>query len=287
MSRKVAVVTGGNKGIGLAVVRGLCRRFDGDVFLTARDAARGEAAVEQLRQLGLNVKFHQLDICSDESLNVFKKYLEENYNGLDVLVNNAAIAFKINDSTPFAVQAKETIYTNYTRLAATCRALFPLLRPHARVVNLSSSSGHLSRIPGEQIRAQLSSPSLTEEALTELIQSFVRAAEEGTHFKKGWSDSAYEVSKNGVSALTFIQQREFDKDPQQDIVVNAVHPGWVRTDMSSHSGPLTPEQGAEAPLFCALLPPNVSAPRGAYIWWDKQIVDWTGSTIPPPQSNKS
>ncbi|GLG95901.1 WW domain-containing oxidoreductase [Gryllus bimaculatus] len=280
MAPRVAVVTGGNKGIGLAVVRGLCRRFDGDVFLTARDAARGEAAVEQLRQEGLNVKFHQLDIGSQESLDVFKRYIEEHYNGLDVLVNNAAIAFKNDDPTPFGVQAEQTIHTNYIRLVATCNTLFPLLRPHARVVNLSSSLGHLSKIPSKELRAQLSSPSLTETQLTEIIQSFVRAAKDGTHSKAGWPNSTYAVSKVGVSALSFIQQKAFNNDSREDIVVNAVHPGWVITDMSSHTGLLTPEQGADAPLFCALLPPNVTAPRGAYVWWNKRIVDWTGPTTP-------
>ncbi|XP_067006939.1 carbonyl reductase [NADPH] 1 [Anabrus simplex] len=273
-SSKVAVVTGGNKGIGFEIVKGLCKKFDGVVYLTARDISRGVGAVSKLQELGLKPKFHQLDITDQKSLNNFKKYLQENYGGLDVLVNNAAIAYKVDATEPFAEQAKNTIAVNYFSLLATCHTLFPLLRPHARVVNLSSSYGHLSRIPGQKLRDKLSSSSLTEEQLSGLMNAFVKSVEEGNHQAEGWPNSCYQVSKVGVSALTFIQQRAFNSDPRQDIVVNAVHPGYVQTDMSSNKGDLTPEQGADAAIYLALLPANIEAPRGAYIWWDRRIVDW-------------
>lgn len=70
-----------------------------------------------------------------------------------------------------------------------------------------------------------------------------RAAKSGNHQAEGWPNSAYQVSKVGVSALTFIQQHAFDADPREDLVVNAVHPGYVDTDMTNHKGPLTIEQG--------------------------------------------
>lgn len=71
----------------------------------------------------------------------------------------------------------------------------------------------------------------------------LRAAQTGDHLKLGWPNSAYATSKIGISALTRIQQRTFDHDPRQDIIVNSVHPGYVDTDMTSHKGPLTIEQG--------------------------------------------
>lgn len=74
---------------------------------------------------------------------------------------------------PFAVQAQETIRVNYFSLLRVSKALFPLLRPHARVVQVSSSAGHLSRIPGAELRAKLSSPDLTEEQLNQLMNDFV------------------------------------------------------------------------------------------------------------------
>lgn len=70
-----------------------------------------------------------------------------------------------------------------------------------------------------------------------------RAATRGDHEQKGWPNSAYVVSKVGVSALTRIQHQQFLNDPREDIVINHVHPGYVNTDMTSHKGPLTIEEG--------------------------------------------
>lgn len=90
----VALVTGSNKGIGLAIVWELCRQFSGDVVLTARDVVRGQAAVKQLEAEGLSPRFHQLDIDDLQSIRVLRDFLCKEYGGLDVLVNNAAIAPK-------------------------------------------------------------------------------------------------------------------------------------------------------------------------------------------------
>ena len=91
---RVALVTGANKGIGFAITRDLCRQFSGDVVLTARDAARGRAAVQQLQAEGLSPRFHQLDIDDLQSIRALRDFLRKEYGGLDVLVNNAGIAFK-------------------------------------------------------------------------------------------------------------------------------------------------------------------------------------------------
>ncbi|TNN57890.1 Carbonyl reductase [NADPH] 1 [Liparis tanakae] len=103
---KVAVVTGSNKGIGLAIVRALCKQYDGNVYITARDVGRGEAATASLVADGLKPKFHQLDINDLQSIAAAAAYFKETYGGVDVLVNNAAIAFKEADTSPFAVQAE-------------------------------------------------------------------------------------------------------------------------------------------------------------------------------------
>ena len=108
-----------------------------------------------------------------------------------------------------------------------------------------------------------------------------RAAKEGVHFEQGWPNSAYATSKVLLSAVTPIQQRGFDKQrPGQYIVVNSVHPGYVDTDMTSHKGPLTIDEGAVAPVWAALLPPNVESPRGGYIWRDTTVVDWVNGPLP-------
>ena len=91
---RVALVTGANKGIGFAIARDLCRQFSGDVVLTARDAARGRAAVQQLQAEGLSPRFHLLDIDDLQSIRALRDFLRKEYGGLNVLVNNAGIAFQ-------------------------------------------------------------------------------------------------------------------------------------------------------------------------------------------------
>ncbi|GFQ87534.1 carbonyl reductase 3 [Trichonephila clavata] len=141
MGRAVAVVTGSNKGIGFAIVKALCSKFEGNVILTARDEERGKAAVEKLKAEGLNPEFHLLDISDENSIKTLASFLKNEYGGLDVLVNNAAIAYKMADPAPFSEQAEKTVQVNFFDTLNVCHHLFPLLRPHARVVNVSSSAG--------------------------------------------------------------------------------------------------------------------------------------------------
>lgn len=94
-TRHVALVTGSNKGIGLAIVRSLCKKFDGDVILTSRDEGRGKEAAAQLnKKEGLHPIYYQLDITSADSIERLHKFLKEQYGGLDILINNAGIAYK-------------------------------------------------------------------------------------------------------------------------------------------------------------------------------------------------
>jgi len=277
-SAKVAVVTGGNKGIGYAVVKGLCEKFTGKVYLTARDESRGNAAVEQLKKLGLNAIFHQLDITDQKSITAFRDFIKKTDGGIDLLVNNAAIAFKDAATEPFSEQAEVTVKINYFSTLQVCETLFPILRSNARVVNVSSSCGHLSRIPSPELRAKFGSESLTVKELSELMNQFVLSAKDNKHSEQGWGKSAYVVSKVGLSALTLIQQRMFNSEPEKrEISVNSVHPGYVDTDMTSHKGPLTIEEGASAPLFLALEPHGL---KGKYIWCDSTVVDWFADATP-------
>lgn len=271
---RVAVVTGGNKGIGFAIVKYLCKQFDGVVYLTARDVTRGQNAIKELEKQGLNPKFHQLDVTDESSISTFHDYLKKTYQGLDILVNNAAIAFKTTATEPFSLQAEETLRVNYFSLRKVCSKLYPLLKTHARVVHVSSSSGHLSKIPGESLKKRFSDPNLTEEELDNIMHEFIDAAKTNTHLEKGWANSAYVASKVGVSALARIHQRMFNSDTREDLVVNAVHPGYVDTDMTSHKGTLKPDEGAQAPVYAALLPENTDI-KGKYIWYDKSLMEWT------------
>jgi len=283
----VAIVTGGNKGIGLGVVRGLCKQFKGEVYLTARDEARGKAAVASLEAEGLAPKFHLCDLGDLATVEALRDTMVERHGGIDVLVNNAGIAFKQAATEPFALQAEVTLATNYWANKAACDILFPILRPGARVVNMSSSAGFLGHIgrsgnsdAASRLKATLASKDLTRETLDGLMKNFVETAKAGTHGEQGWPNSTYVVSKIGWSALSRIHQREMDSDARKDIVVNHVHPGYVDTDMTSHKGPLTIDRGAESAIFASLLPSSTEV-RGAYIWHDCQIVDWVNGPTPP------
>jgi carbonyl reductase 1 len=294
-SEKVAVVTGSNKGIGFGIVKQLCQQLKPGsiVYLTARDEGRGQAAVKELEKLGFSPKFHLLDITNLETIIKFRDYVNSNHGGIDILVNNAAILFKedpcLEGFMPFngepvslGLQAVETVRTNYFGTLNVWLELFPLLRKGARVVNVSTPVGHLSKVKGQEpqagaLRAMLSDFSLNIEQLNGLIASFVKDIASGDHVVAGWPNSPYTVSKVGVCALTRIQQRDINAlRPKDDIVVNSVHPGWVATDLSGHTGPMTIEEGAVAPVWCALLPPEVKKPKGEFIWRDLQIVEWEG-----------
>ncbi|CAG9569838.1 unnamed protein product [Danaus chrysippus] len=268
MCTKVAVVTGANKGIGFGIVRGLCRRFDGVVYLTSRNEKLGKNAVDDLKREGFHPKYHQLDITVPRSVKAFRDYLKEKYFGIDILVNNAGITMSYSP-VPMSVKAEKTIFVNYFSFLSTCNILFPLLRHGARVINLSSSWGHLSRIPNKKLAERFQDPNLTVSDLSELMSQYVIAVKHGNY--SDWGNSAYVVSKVGVTALTRIHQRMLN---DRDINVNAVNPGCVKTDMTSHEGFMSIDEGAEAPLFLALdAPDNI---KGEYVWYDKRVVDWSG-----------
>ena len=124
----VAIVTGANKGIGLATVKSLAKIYNGTIFLTARNEERGKAAMKSFSEEYSNVKFHSLDISDPSSISKFANHLAQHYSGIDILVNNAAIAYKFEASEPFSVQANETVKVNYFGVKETCQQLFPIQR---------------------------------------------------------------------------------------------------------------------------------------------------------------
>ncbi len=154
---RVAIVTGGNKGVGYATCRGLSKKFDGDVYMTARSEERGRAALEELRKEGCNVHFHQLDIDNQASIERMRDFMKEKYGGIDILINNAAIAFGMDATEPKGVQAEVTLKTNYWSTKNVCDILFPILKPGARVANVSSLAGLLSRMSDSDMKKKLKS----------------------------------------------------------------------------------------------------------------------------------
>eukprot|EP00731_Ephydatia_muelleri_P006554 Em0003g802a len=279
---RVAVVTGSNKGIGFEIVKRLCQQFDGHVYLTARDPAKVQSAVSKLEAEGMHPKYYQLDVTSQDSVEKLKGHLVQTYGGIDVLVNNAGIMYNSRSSLPPIEQASLTIATNFTGTLRLTKALLPLTRPHARIVNVSSIMGGLKSFRGRSLLDKFTNPNLTEEELVELMDQFVDDVKEGRHKEKGWPQnsyggsvvgtSAYMVSKAGVIALTKVYAREAAKLGKDDVLVNACCPGWCQTDMSSGSkAPFTAAQGAETPVHLALLPPG--SPTGEF-WRDKTVAVW-------------
>ncbi|XP_059661741.1 salutaridine reductase-like [Cornus florida] len=266
--KRLAVVTGGNKGIGLEICRQLASNGIA-VILTARDEKKGIEATDNLKVSGLSdVFFHQLDIKDPASIASFAKYVQTHFKKLDILVNNAGIGdWKIvSDENAEKVikrpyeMAEECLKTNYYGTKGVTEALLPLLQlsNSARIVNVSSVYGQLSYINNEKVKEELQNvASLTEEKIDEVLRWFLIDYKENKLQANGWPPSAYKVSKAAINAYTRLIARKFP-----DFRVNCVHPGYVKTDITGNMGDLTPEEGARAPVMVALLPDN--GPSGSY-----------------------
>ncbi|XP_061280557.1 carbonyl reductase [NADPH] 1-like [Bos javanicus] len=275
-STRVALVTGANKGLGFAIVRDLCRRFPGDVVLTARDEARGRAAVQQLQAEGLSPRFHQLDITDLQSIHALRDFLRKEYGGLDVLVNNAGIAFQLSDPTPTPIKAEMTMKTNFFGTRDICTELLPLIKPQGRVVNMSSGWGFKAlESCSPELQQKLRSETITEEELVGLMNKFVEDTKNGVHRKEGWPDNnIYGVAKIGITALSRIQARKLSEQRGGDkILLNACCPGWVRTDMGGSKAFKSLEEGIETPMYLALLPSDAEGPHGQFVH-EKKVAKW-------------
>ncbi|CAL5437373.1 unnamed protein product [Camellia sinensis] len=273
-AKRIAVVTGGNKGIGLEICRQLASNGT-MVILTARDEKRGLETVENLKVCGLShILFHQLEVTDQASIASMADFIKNKFGKLDILVNNAAISGSIIDeeaqkrlnqivssnlkAEKFIKQSYEMgeacLGTNYYGVKLVTEELIPLLQlsDSAKIVNVSSTMGQLEVVLNEKAKKELSdTDSLTEEKVEEVLKRYLEDLKEDLLETKGWpvNFSAYIMSKAALNAYTRVLAKKYP-----NIAINAVSPGFVKTDLNHHRGILTVEQGAKGPVMLALLP---------------------------------
>ncbi|KAF3441395.1 hypothetical protein FNV43_RR15309 [Rhamnella rubrinervis] len=259
----IAVVTGGNRGIGFEISRQLAAHGL-TVVLTSRDTNVGLEAAKVLQEGGLNVFFHQLDVLDPLSINEFADWLQKNYGGLDILVNNAAVNFNIgNDNS--VEHARMVIETNYFGIKNMIQAMVPLMKPSSagsRIVSVSSRLGRIhgrrNRVEDANLRQQLGDPDLlSEEVIDQMVSTFLKQVEDGTWESGGWPQTFtdYSVSKLAVNSYTRVMAKIFSERPEgQKIYINCYCPGWVKTAMTGYAGNISAEEGADTGVWLALLP---------------------------------
>ncbi|XP_030540954.1 (+)-neomenthol dehydrogenase-like isoform X3 [Rhodamnia argentea] len=254
-ARRLAVVTGANKGIGLETVKQLAANGL-RVILTSRDEKRGLEALDKLKEfdgsLSKLVVFHQLDVTDPASVTSLADFVGTNFGKLDIL--NGARTHWTKLKTETYDLAVDCIATNYYGAKRTAEALVPFLQlsNSPRIVNVSSFMGKLENIRNGWANGVLSDAgSLTEEQIDEVLNQFLRDFKEGSLHAKGWPMflSANAISKAALNAFTRILAR---KNPS--FCINSVCPGFVQTDINYNSGILTVEEGAKSPVRLALLP---------------------------------
>ena len=227
---RVALVSGGNRGIGLEV----CRRLAEEgltVILGSRDEQRGREAAEGLAG---EVAVRQLDVADAGSVERLAASIENDFGRLDVLVNNAAIS---NDEGQSGAEAdldrvREALEANLFGAWRLCEAAIPHMRRerYGRIVNVSTGLAALEDMGG--------------------------------------GSPGYRISKTSLNALTRILASELRGS---GILVNAVNPGWVQTDMGGQNANRTVEEGADGVVWAATLPNN--GPTGGF-FRDRRHVAW-------------
>uniref|UniRef100_A0A2K6SS95 Carbonyl reductase 3 n=1 Tax=Saimiri boliviensis boliviensis TaxID=39432 RepID=A0A2K6SS95_SAIBB len=185
------------------------------------------------------------------------------------------LCLKDFDPIPFDVKAELTLKTNFFATRNVCNELLPLMKPHGRVVNISSLQClRAFENCSEDLQEKFRSETLTEADLVDLMKKFVEDTKNEVHEREGWPNLPYGVSKLGVTVLSRILARHLDEKRKADrILMNACCPGRVKTDMNKEFGTRTVEEGAETPVYLALLPPDATEPQGQLLR-DKVVQNW-------------
>jgi NAD(P)-dependent dehydrogenase (short-subunit alcohol dehydrogenase family) len=223
---KTALVTGANRGIGLAIATGLAQHADIKVLLASRNLPDGKKAASGITG---NVASVLLDLSTRSTLKKQYAAIVKAHGAIDVLVNNAAILEQGNLLDVSEKKFDESFRTNVFAPFDLIRLAVPgmITRGFGRIVNLSSGWGAFA------------------EGLT--------------------GPAAYSVSKAALNALTL----SLSKDLPQNVKVNSMCPGWVRTRMGGSGASLSPEEGADTAIWLATLPED--GPNGGFFRRRKPI----------------
>lgn len=230
--QRIALVTGGNRGIGLETCRQLAR-LGIKVILGSRDLAKGVAAAREMIEAGLPVEARQLDVANAQSIRECMNWVRRDMGRIDILVNNAGIMIEEADADPLEELeiVRDTMQTNVYGPLLLSRLAIPIMksRRHGRIVNLSSSMG----------------------SLTEMGAGYI----------------AYRLSKAGINVVTRVLAAETEG---MGILVNSVDPGWVQSGMGGSSATRTLYKGAETVVWLATIPD--SGPSGLFFRDRKPIL---------------
>lgn len=242
--QRIAFITGANRGIGFETAKQLGAQGI-KVIIGARDAAKGEQAVAQLRALGVEAEYLHYDASLDNSAQTVADTLANRFGKLDILINNAGILKEVliggnNTLTVDQATLRETFNANFFAVVALTQALVPLLQRSAagRIVNLSSI--------------------LASQTLHSTPNSPIEAA-------KGL---AYNASKTAINLFT-IHLAHALKDT--NIKVNAAHPGWVKTELGGPDAPMEVSDSWKTSVRLATL--DNDGPTGGY-FHEAQPLPW-------------
>ena len=234
-THRIALITGGNRGIGREIVRQLAQHGM-HVVLGARDAAKGEAVAAAFAKDGLDVTFVPLDVTDGASVKAAVAAVKSKHRRIDVLVNNAGVyldKLAPSGASLFTVDPEILVKTHEINVVGPLRmiqAVVPVMRAHGygRIVNVSTLMAQFASI--------------------------------------GAGATGYRSSKAALNALTKIASIELGRE---NIKINAMHPGWVKTDMGGPSAPKTVEEAADTAVFLATLPDD--GPTGGFFHERKPI----------------
>ncbi len=237
--KKIAVITGANRGLGFATARRLCQSGV-KVIVGARTLAKGEEAAERLRGEGFDAESLRIDVDCQVSVHDAAMHVEQQHGRVDILINNAGIlpeATAGDAAGPFDMRMfRESFETNVFGAVSVTNAFLPLLRKSAsgRIVNVSSTMGSLTD------QSDPASPYY------------------------GLVVPAYQTSKAALNGLTIALSKALAETP---IKVNSVCPGWVQTDLGGAenraAAPTTADDAAQIVADMASIPDD--GPTGGFV----------------------